>query len=99
MASVTVRIPTTAHDRARRLAEAKTTTLADVIDIALRRYEREQMMEAYNAAMDRLHADPAEWADWQAEIAALEGTLMDGLEEYPYEGAEDLIAEHAASEK
>jgi hypothetical protein len=35
MASVTVRIPTTAHERARRLAEAKTTTLADVIDIAL----------------------------------------------------------------
>jgi hypothetical protein len=97
MASVTVRIPTTAHERARRLAENEKTTLASVIDVALERYERERMAAAYLADMERLAADPVAWADWQAEIAELEGTMYDGLAEYPYEGIEDLVEQAGAS--
>jgi predicted transcriptional regulator len=97
MASVTIRIPSTAHDRAQRLAEEETTTLGAVIDIALERYERERMLEKYNADMARLRADPEAWTDWRAEIASLEGSLMDGLAEYPYEGIANLLVDPSAN--
>jgi predicted transcriptional regulator len=92
MTSTTIRVPLSVHDRAQRLAEAESTTLGAVIEAALDRYERIRMMESYNEAMARLQADPAAWAEWQAEIASLEGPLAETLEEYPYEGAEELFA-------
>jgi predicted transcriptional regulator len=92
MASVTVRIPTTAHDRAQRLAESKETTLAAVIDTALEHYEREQKLAAYNAAMECLWADPEARAELQAEIAIWDRASYDGLEDYPYKGIEELEA-------
>jgi predicted transcriptional regulator len=90
LTSTTIRVPITVHDRAQRLAEAESTTLGAVIEAALDRYERIRMMEAYNEAMARIQADPAAWADWQAEIALLESPLAETLEEYPYEGADEL---------
>jgi hypothetical protein len=98
MTSVTIRIPSTAHERARRLAAAETTTLATMIDIALEHYERERMLEQYNADMARLRSDPSAWADWQAELAGLEGTVGDGLENDPYDETvkpdADLATDH-----
>jgi hypothetical protein len=85
MATVTIRIPPSAHDRARRMAKAEETTLGEVIDDALKRRERERMLEGYNQDMARLRSDPVAWADWQAEIAEWDGTLLDGLEDDPYE--------------
>jgi predicted transcriptional regulator len=92
LTSTTIRVPITVHDRAQRLAEAESTTLGAVIEAALDRYERIRMMEAYNEAMARLQDDPTAWADWQAEVASLEGPLAETLEEYPYEGADELGA-------
>jgi|tagenome__1003787_1003787.scaffolds.fasta_scaffold19393219_1 hypothetical protein len=37
--------------------------------------------EELNASVERLKADPQAWADYQAESKALEGTLLDGLEQ------------------
>jgi hypothetical protein len=91
LASVTIRIPPTAHERAQRLAAAETTTLGAVIDAALERYERERMLSAYAADMERLWADPEARAEHQAEVTLWENTIADGLEEYPYEGIEELL--------
>jgi len=99
MASVTIRIPPTAHIRAQRLAEEDSTTLGAVIDAALERYERERRLERYNADMARLQADPEAWADWQAEISAIDGASFDGLADYPYEGIEELLADHETPSK
>jgi hypothetical protein len=30
--------------------------------------------------MERLRADPEDWAAWHAEVAGLDGTLGDGLD-------------------
>jgi hypothetical protein len=33
----------------------------------------------------RLRANPEEWNDYVAEFASMDGTLMDGLEDLPWE--------------
>ena len=43
--------------------------------------EDDAMLAGHAAAIERLRADPVEWAAWQAEIAELDGTLGDGLSE------------------
>lgn len=93
MPTVTIRIPPTAHARAQRLAAVAGRSLGEVVDVALAHYERERMLAAYNEAMNRLQADPAAWADWQAEVESLEGTMADGLDDWPYEGVEELPAD------
>jgi hypothetical protein len=41
--------------------------------------EDDAMLIGHEAAIERLRADPVQWASWQAEIAELDGTLADGL--------------------
>jgi hypothetical protein len=43
--------------------------------------EDDAMLIGHEAAIERLRADPVQWASWQAEIAELDGTLGDGLSE------------------
>jgi hypothetical protein len=43
--------------------------------------EDDAMLVGHEAAIERLRADPVQWASWQAEIAELDGTLADGLSE------------------
>jgi hypothetical protein len=39
------------------------------------------MLAGHAAAIERLRADPVEWAVWMAELDELDGTLGDGLSE------------------
>lgn len=92
MASTTIRVSPETHASARRLAEERHSSLTEVIAEAVSRLERAARLEAYAAAAARMRADPGAAADFYAEVRALECTLADGLEEYPYEGIEDLMA-------
>ncbi|MBA2277422.1 MAG: hypothetical protein H0W06_06620 [Chloroflexia bacterium] len=92
MASTTIRVSPEAHARARRLADERHTSLGEVIAEALSQFERTAMLKAYNAAAARMRADPAAAAAFDAEVASMDGTLADGLEDYPYEGVEELMA-------
>lgn len=47
--------------------------------------ERKQFFDELNEGFARLKADPEAWADWQAELKSMEGTLMDGFEDDPWE--------------
>jgi hypothetical protein len=47
------------------------------------RLESERIMREGAAAFERLAADPAAWAEYQAETKLFEKTLMDGLHEEP----------------
>lgn len=68
MSSVTIRIPTDAHERARRLAKTEARPIAQVIATALDRYERERMIAEYHASLERLYADPEAVAEYEAEM-------------------------------
>lgn len=50
----------------------------------------EQFWREMREGYERLRADPAAWADYQAEAAVFEGGSLDGLEnEAPYYSADE----------
>lgn len=96
MATVTVRVPQATHQRLRCLAEKRGRPIGEVIDEAARKLEDADFWAEVDASYERLYADPVARAEYEAEIAIFEGTLMDGLEDYPYEGIEELLQKSAA---
>jgi hypothetical protein len=88
--SRTIRIDVRTHDRLRELAvwanESRAATMAN----AVREYHEKRFWEESNAGYAALRANPESWAEYQAEMRLWDTTLMDGLEEFPYEGIDDL---------
>ena len=72
-ATRTIRVPTASHARLRRLASEEARPIGRVID-------------ALHDDFIRLQADPEAWADYQAEWAAWDATLRDGLADDRWEG-------------
>jgi predicted transcriptional regulator len=87
MASRTVRVKKETHEILRNLAAKADTTIVAVLEEAVREYHRKKYWEEVDAGYARLRADPEAWAEYQEEIRAWDCTLMDGLEDWPYEGA------------
>ena len=84
MASVTVKIPSAAHAKLAALATAQERSMGEVLADLIEQEERRRLFDEADAAYARLQADPAAWADYQAEIRSMEGTLMEGLEDDPW---------------
>jgi hypothetical protein len=81
MATVTIRVPLQTHRRIVRLAEKRgEKNLGAVVDEATRRLEDEEFWAEVNAGYARLRADPVASAEFDAEVAAWDATLTDGLE-------------------
>jgi hypothetical protein len=55
-------------------------TMQDVLAEAVEAYRRQRFLEGANAEYAALRADPTAWAEEQAERAAWDATLADGLE-------------------
>ena len=47
---------------------------------AIEHYQRDKFLDEVNAAYARLQADPIAWKEELDERLALDGTLMDGIE-------------------
>jgi predicted DNA-binding protein len=82
MATTTVRVSEHTQDLLRKLAEATGEPLQKVLERAVENYRREQFYAEFNAAFERLRADPAAWEDELAERALWESTLADGLDDW-----------------
>ena len=54
--------------------------MGDLPTDSIERDRRRDFLGGANADFTRLRADPDAWADYQAEIRSMDGTLMDGLE-------------------
>ena len=83
--SKAVKIPLDAHAHLAELAADQERPMGDLVAELIEKERRRAFMVAANEDYARLRADPEAWADWQAEIKSMEGTLMDGLDEYPWE--------------
>ena len=96
--ATTVRVDEKLAATLRDIAVEERRPIGQVIADAIAQYQREQFWRAAEASVERLRTDSAAWADYQAEVHALEGGSMDGLEdEEPYftiEEAEDILARH-----
>ena len=77
----TIRVSDKTHSVLRELSVEANASMNDVVEEAVELYRRQRVLAAANAAYAQLRADPAAWADVQAERAAFVGTLADGLEE------------------
>jgi len=74
-----MRVNAETHAVLQELAAQHRTSMQEVLTQAVEAYRRQQLIEATNAAYAALRADESAWQDYQAEIAGLDGALMDGL--------------------
>jgi len=81
MDSLTIRVSRSTHARLRALAEKAGATMADIVDRAVRDYQRRQFWAEYHAAYAAVQSDPAAAADLRREIEAWDSTRGDGLED------------------
>jgi len=77
----TVRVSDETHALIGELAEQAGASMQEVIGQALEAFRRQRFFDELNAAYAALRADPDAWAEEEAERAALDGPLMDGLPE------------------
>jgi predicted DNA-binding protein len=85
MPTVTIRVPEETHAKLQQLAAEEGHPIGQVIDELLDRYERDRFFEELAEDFARLRADPVTSAGYDAELAAWDTTLLDGLAEYPYD--------------
>ena len=64
----------------RDLAAREGKPMQTVLDDAIEHYQRDKFLDEVNAAYARLQADPIAWKEELDERLALDGTLMDGIE-------------------
>lgn len=81
MGTTTIRVSERTHEALRALAAASGEPMARLVERAVERLQAEEFFTALDAAYATLRADPAAWAEEEAEREAWEATLGDGLED------------------
>lgn len=80
MSTPAVPISDASHEILKELVEQTGLSMAVILDKALDEYRRKVFFERLNAAYAALRADPAAWAELEAERRSMAGSLMDGLD-------------------
>ncbi len=81
MSTTTIRVSHQTHTVLREMAGQSGTSILQVLEKAVAAYNRQQQLEALNAAYAALREDPAAWGQLKEERLAWDATLLDGLEE------------------
>jgi hypothetical protein len=81
MATTSIRIGRTTHERLKQVAEKEHSSLGGAIDELLDRYEQEEFRRAVYEGFRGLREDPAEWEAYKRMVAPWDATLLDGLED------------------
>lgn len=90
MATTSVRIRKADHAALREMAAQDELTLTDELSRIIEKQRRDRFIEAANREMAAMKAnDPDAWNDLQEEYRTLKGTLIDGLDEWPWEEKDD----------
>ena len=79
--STTIRVSEKTRTTLHELARDVGLPMAEVVEQAIEQYRRQHILDAANAAYAALRADPAAWAEVQAERTVWDATLADGLKE------------------
>ncbi|MHB8506981.1 MAG: hypothetical protein ACYDEN_14890 [Acidimicrobiales bacterium] len=84
-ATATVRVHPHTRDALRRLAAARAITIPEVLREVVQRAEDDELLGGMEGDFARLASDPERGASYQAEVAAWHVTLLDGLDDDPWE--------------
>jgi hypothetical protein len=82
--ATTVKLSREAHATLAALAQERGLAMSALLAELIEQARRQRFFDEADAAYERLQADPAAWADYQAEMRSLEGTLLDGLKDDPW---------------
>lgn len=80
MTNPTVRISDRAHRTLKDLARRTGQPMQTILDHAIEEERRRMFFADVDAAYGRLRSDPKAWAEYKAEQAVWDTTLMDGLD-------------------
>jgi hypothetical protein len=80
MSTPTVPISEASHRTLQELAAKTGQPVNEILDRAIDAYRRKVFFDQLNAAYAALRADPAAWAEVEAERASMAGSLLDGLD-------------------
>ncbi|QDU58548.1 ribbon-helix-helix protein, CopG family [Aeoliella mucimassa] len=80
MASETVRIKPETHAKLRAIADDTGQTMPEILEQAVELLRRKRLLEATDRDYAALQGDKKAWKSEQAERAAWDRTLQDGLE-------------------
>lgn len=80
----TARISSTSEHIIEELMTTTGKSKVDIIEEALKSYHFHERMKILHEDYERLRSDKKAWAEELKERKELEGTLLDGLEEYKH---------------
>lgn len=75
MAVATVKIPADSHATLTSLAAEQQQSMGALLADLIERERRRRLFDEADAAYTRLKANPEAWAEYQAELKSMEGTL------------------------
>jgi hypothetical protein len=81
MATGSVRVSAVIHEKLRRMASRSGMSMSSTLERAVEALRRQDLLEETNQAYAAMRNDPKRWAEEQAERAAWDATLADGLED------------------
>jgi predicted transcriptional regulator len=83
MGSTTIRVSEQTHRTLTRLARDMSLPMSEVVEQAIEHYRRQRILREANVAYAAQRSDTDAWAEEQAERAAWEATVSDGLPQEP----------------
>ncbi|MCD6359992.1 MAG: ribbon-helix-helix domain-containing protein [Armatimonadetes bacterium] len=81
--ATTVRVSNEAHEALKEMSRQRGVSMTQLVDEAVKRMLREDLLRRGNEAYARLRRDPEAWAEELAERRLWDTALMDGLEDDP----------------
>ncbi len=79
--TTTIRVTSQTRDLLQELAQRSGVSMQSILESALERYRRQQLLEATNPAKAAFHLDATAWSEVKQEQQAWDQTLADGLED------------------
>ncbi len=85
MSTTSIRVEQKTHAKLAELSESQHRPIAKIVAEAVAKYDDALFWEAVDEAYERMNADSEDRAEFDAEIAVWDVTLLDGLEDFPYD--------------
>jgi hypothetical protein len=85
LSTTSIRIEKQTHAKPAELFASQHRPIARIVGEVVARYDADLFWKAADDAYTRMSADPKDRAEFDAEVAAWDCTLNDGVADFPYE--------------
>ena len=85
MSTTSIRVEKKTHAKLAELSDRQHRPMAKIVADAVARYEDDLFWKAAQEGYEKMNADPEDREAFDADVAAWDSTLNDGLEDFPYD--------------